>query len=470
MPGAPSRLTHSFRALRYRNFRLFLGGQVVSLTGTWMQQVALGWLVYRLTRSAFLLGLVGFAAQFPSIVVGPFAGVWADRWNLRRMVVTTQALAMLQALLLASLVLSETVTISHVLLLSAFLGVVTATDVPARQAFLVKMVEGKQDLANAIALNSSGFNAARLAGPSIAGVLIGLVGEGPVFLLNGLSYIAVIAALLAMRLPAAPPRVSPPSHVWGHLQEGLRYAFGFAPIRAILLLVALVSLVGVPFSVLLPVFASDVLGGGAHTLGFLVSAVGVGSLVGALYLAGRSSVRGLGRVIAVSVALFGSSLLALSLSRAVWLSVCILFFAGFGTMVQMASSNTILQTIVDDDKRGRVMSLYATAFLGALPLGSLCAGALASRFGAPLTVAVGGLGCLAGAAVFARSLPALRAQVRPVYARLGIIPEVATGLQTATEPLSATRSTPPGDANGPASARSGNPQGAERVFPDRGEV
>jgi MFS family permease len=470
VPGATARLTHTFRALRHRNFRLFLGGQLVSLTGTWMQQVALGWLVYRLTRSAFLLGLVGFAGQMPSLLVGPFAGVLADRWNVRRMVIATQAAAMLQALVLASLVLSGVITIQHVLVLSALLGVITAVDVPARQAFLVQMVEGKQDLSSAIALNSSTFNAARLVGPSIAGLLIGFLGEGPIFLANGLSYVAVIGALLAMRLPAGGPAPAARRHVLAHLQEGFRYAFGFAPMRALILLLGLVSLVGVPFTVLLPVFATDVLHGGAHTLGFLVSGMGVGSLVGALYLAGRPSVRGLGRVIAGAVALFGASLVAFAASRNEWLSVAILLVAGFGVMVQMAAGNTILQTIVDDDKRGRVMSLYATAFMGALPLGSLIGGTLASRIGAPATVALGGLGCLAGAAVFARSLPALRAQVRPVYARLGIIPEVATGLQTATEPLSATRSTPPGEANGPASARSGNPDGAERVFPDRGEV
>jgi MFS family permease len=418
-------LGHSVRALRHRNFRLFLAGQLISLTGTWMQQVALGWLVYRLTRSPLLLGLVGFAAQFPSLVVSPFAGVLADRWNLRRMVLATQVLAMLQALALAGLVLSGAVTIAHVVALSVWLGIVNAADVPARQAFLVKMVEGRRDLGNAIALNSSTFNAARLVGPSLAGLLITVMGEGPVFLLNGLSYVAVIGALLAMRLPpveARPPR----SRVWGNLQEGLRYAFGFAPMRAILLLVALTSLVGVPFSVLLPVFATDVLHGGAHTLGFLTSAVGVGALVGALYLAGRASVRGLGRVIVASVALFGVSLISFAFSRNEWLSVAILLFAGFGTMVQMASGNTILQTLVDDDKRGRVMSLYATAFQGTLPLGSLLAGALASRVGAPFTVAAGGLVCVIGALAFRRALPALREQVRPIYARLGIA-EAAAG-------------------------------------------
>jgi len=449
VPGAPSRLTHTFRALRHRNFRLFLSGQLISLTGTWMQQVALGWLVYRLTRSAFLLGLVGFVGQLPSLLVGPFAGVLADRLNLRRMVIATQAAGMVQALLLAGLVLAGVITIGQVLALAAFLGIVTAIDVPARQAFLVQMVEGKQDLSSAIALNSSTFNAARLVGPSIAGLLIAVVGEGPIFLANGLSYIAVIGALLAMRLPPEGAPRAAHSHVWSHLQEGFRYAFGFGPMRSLILLLGLVSLVGVPFTVLLPVFATDVLHGGARTLGFLVSAMGVGSLTGALYLAGRPSVRGLGRVIAAAVTLFGASLIALAASRNEWLSVAILYFAGIGVMVQMASSNTILQTIVDDDKRGRVMSIYSTAFLGAVPVGSLLGGSLASHIGAPLTVALGGFGCLVGAAVFARALPSLRAQIRPVYARLGIIPEVAAGLQTATEPLSAAGALSEENAPGP---------------------
>lgn len=432
-------LARSFRALRHRNFRLFLGGQVVSLVGTWMQQVALGWLVYRMTGSAFLLGLVGFASQAPSLLVAPFAGVWADRANLHRMVIAAQVLAMIQALLLAALVLAGVVTVPQIIALSLFAGAVSAVDVPARQSFLVKLVPVREDLANAIALNSSAFNAARLVGPSIAGVAIALIGEGPVFLLNGLSYAAVIGALLALRLPPEPPRAAAAPPVLRTLAEGFRYAFGFLPMRAILSLVALVSLAGVPFQVLMPIFATDVLHGDSHTLGFLASAVGLGSLGGALFMAARTSVRGLGRVIASAVGLSGASLVAFAFSRWQWLSIALLLLAGFGIMLQMAASNTILQTIVDDDKRGRVMSLYSTAFLGSLPLGSLGAGALASRIGAPLTVALGGVACLAGALVFARALPAVREQVRPVYARLGIPPRVATGIQGATEPMSAER-------------------------------
>jgi MFS family permease len=436
---ALERLAVGSRALRHRNFRLFLGGQIVSLVGTWMQQVALGWLVYRLTRSAFLLGLVGFAGQIPSLFVAPLAGVWADRWNRHRMIVATQALSMVQALVLAGLVLTGTVRIAHVLVLSLFLGVVNAFDVPARQSFLVEMVKGREDLANAIALNSSTFNLARLVGPSIAGAIIAAAGEGVVFLLNGVSYLAVIAALLAMRLPPRAPAAGPAPPVWHNLREGVAYVTRFAPIRSILLLLALVSLAGAPYSVLLPVFAADVLHGDAHTLGFLVGAIGVGALCGALLLASRRTVRGLGRVIVWAVSLFGVTLALFSLSRHLWLSLLLVFLSGFGLMVHMAASNTIVQTIVDDDKRGRAMSFYAASFQGTMPLGSLVAGSLAGLLGAPRTVALGGAACLLGALAFARALPGIRAQVRPIYVRLGVIPEVASGLQTADEPAAAGR-------------------------------
>jgi MFS family permease len=437
--SAPARLAGSFRALRHRNFRLFLGGQVVSVSGTWMQQVALGWLVYRLTRSAFLLGLVGFASQIPSLFVAPFAGVWADRWNRHRMIVATQALSMVQAFVLAALVLSGSVRIGHVLALSLFLGIVNAFDIPARQAFLVEMVGGREDLANAIALNSSTFNVARLVGPSVAGVLIAAVGEGVVFLTNGLSYLAVLAALLAMRLPPRAPRPGPLVPARRHLGEGFTYVTRFAPIRAILLLLSVVSLAGAPYIVLMPVFAADILHGDAHTLGFLTAAVGVGALGGALLLASRRTVRGLGRYIVASVTTFGAALVAFSLSRSVGLSLLLAFVAGFSLMLHMASSNTIVQTIVEDDKRGRVMSFYAAAFQGTMPLGSLLAGSLAGLVGAPRTLRLGGAVCVVGALAFARTLPAIRAQVRPIYARLGISPEVATGLEAATEPEAAGR-------------------------------
>jgi MFS family permease len=435
-PGL-ARLAGSFRALRHRNFRLFLGGQVVSLTGTWMQQVALGWLVYRLTHSAFLLGLVGFAGQIPSLFLAPFAGVWTDRWNRHRMIVATQCLSMVQALALAALVLAGAIHVWQILALSLFIGSVNAFDIPARQSFLVEMVGGREDLANAIALNSSTFNAARLVGPSVAGALIAVAGEGVVFLVNGVSYVAVIAALLAMRLPARPPVSGPAAPAWRNLHEGVAYATRSAPIRSILLLLSLVSVTGAPYAVLMPVFAADVLHGDAHTLGFLMGSIGVGALCGALLLASRRTVRGLGRWIVASVTAFGAALVAFSLSRSVGLSLVLAFCSGFALMVHMAASNTIVQTVVDDDKRGRVMSLYAAAFQGTMPLGSLLAGGLAGLLGAPRTLQLAGAASLLGALAFSRALPAIRAEVRPIYVRLGILPEVATGLQTATEPEAA---------------------------------
>ena len=429
-------MKHGLRALRHRNFRLFLTGQFISLIGTWMQTVALGWLVYRLSHSPFLLGLSGFLSQIPSLFFSPLAGVWADRWNRHRMVIATQILAMLQALALAALVLSGRATIAAVLGLTFLLGFVNAMDVPSRQSFVFEMVQGADDLPSAIALNSSVFNVARLIGPSVAGVLIGVVGEGMVFLLNGVSYVAVIAALLAIRLPRR-ERASPePVRVWPHLVEGVHYAAGFAPIRSVLMLLALVSLVGAPYTVLMPIFATDLLHGGAHTLGFLVGSIGVGALAGAVFLATRRSVRGLGRVIVRAVAAFALGLVALALAPSQWMAAAVLTVAGFGLMVHMASSNTILQTLVDHDKRGRVMSLYTVAFMGTAPIGSLLAGALAARVGARWTVASGGVLCLVGAALFARALPGLREQVRPIYARLGIIPEVADGLRASEEPAS----------------------------------
>ncbi len=431
-------LAHSFRALRHRNFRLFASGQFVSLVGTWMQTVALGWLVYRLTRSPFLLGVAGFLSQIPMLFFAPFAGVWVDRWNRHRMVIGTQVAFMAQALALAALTLSGRATIAEILALSLVSGFVTAVDVPARQSFMIEMVGDRADLPNAIALNSSIFNVARLVGPSIAGLLLGFVSEGTVFLLNGLSYVAVIAALLAIRVAPRPARDAAPPRVWEHFGEGVRYAAGFAPTRAVLLLLAFVGLVAAPYSVLMPIFATDVLHGGAHTLGFLVASIGLGALGGALFLARRRSVRGLGTVIAWAAGAFGAALVALAAVRAEALACAVLALSGFGMMTHMASSNTILQTLVDHDKRGRVMALYAAAMLGTMPVGSLAAGALAGRIGAPLTVAIGGGATLVAAALFARALPALRAEVRPIYVRLGIIPEVAAGLEAGEEPSSAT--------------------------------
>jgi MFS family permease len=425
-------LTSIIRALRHRNFRLFFGGQSISLIGTWMQRVALGWLVYRLTNSPFLLGLVGFAGQIPAFLLAPLAGVLADRWNRQRILILTQAISMIQALTLSLLVLTGTVAIWHIILLSVFLGIINAFDMPTRQSFLVEMVEEKEDLANAIALNSSMVNSARLLGPSIAGILVAAVGEGICFLINGISYLTVIGALVAMKI--VPKNLKPQrSRVWYGLKEGFTYASAFAPIRAVLLLLALMSLMGMPYVVLMPVFAKDILHGGPHALGFLMGASGLGALIGAFYLASRKTVLGLGRLIAVAASIFGLGIIAFSFSRLLWLSLPLMLVTGVGQMVQMASSNTILQTIVDDDKRGRIMSFYTMAFMGGTPLGSLFAGTLASSIGTPHTLLIGGTTCLMGSVFFAHKLPALRKIVRPIYVKMGIIPEIASGIHSATE-------------------------------------
>jgi MFS family permease len=421
----------AFRALRHRNFRLFTYGQAISLIGTWMQQVAVGWLVYRLTNSAFLLGLVSFAGQVPGLFITPISGVLADRLNKHRMVIYAQITMMIQAGLLAFLVLSGHVSIGWIIFLMTMLGAASGFDIPARQAFLIEMVDDRDDLPNAIALNSSIFNAARLIGPALAGFAIAAVGEGWVILGNALSYIAVLASLLTMRV-APRPKQSARGEVFRTLGAGFSYAFGFSPIRSILLLVVVVSISGVPFSVLLPVVTRDVLNGDARTLGFLMSATGLGALSGALFLASRRTVVGLGRLIVFAGCLFGAALLALSMARTLWLSSICLAVAGFGMMAQMASCNTVLQTIVDDDKRGRVMSMYAMAYVGMAPFGSLMQGALASRIGVSWTLAVGGSVTLCAVAFFGARLPVLREVIRPIYERMGILEEVASGIEAAT--------------------------------------
>jgi MFS family permease len=419
------------RALAYRNYRLFFGGQVVSLVGTWITTTATNWLVYRLTGSAFLLGVVGFAGQFPAFVLGPFAGIVVDRWDRHRLLVVTQTISMLQSFALAALVFTGRITLTWIVVLSIVQGLVNAFDMPARQAFLLTMIENKNDLGNAIALNSSMVNVARLVGPSIAGVVIAATSEGWCFFIDGVSYVTVIVALLRMRIvrQAGGPAVR--RSAVQQFKEGWVYAFGFRPIRSIILLLALVSLVGVPYSVLMPVFATTVFHGGPHTLGLLMTASGCGALCGALWLAQRKTVLGLGRVIPIASALFGVGLAAFSFVHVLWLAVPCLVLAGFGFIVQMASSNTVIQTIVDDEKRGRVMSFYMMAFLGTAPFGSLIAGSLSSRIGAGHTLLVGGICCVGGAAWFASGLPAIRAAVRPIYVRLGILPEMASGLSSA---------------------------------------
>ncbi len=409
-----------FRSFQYRNFRLFFGGQSISLIGTWIQRIATPWLVYHLTGSALLLGVVGFAGQIPTFIIAPFAGVLTDRWNKYYILIGTQIAAMLQALILAVLYLSGQIQVWHIVVLSVFLGCINAFDVPARQSFVIEMVDKKEELGNAIALNSSMVNGARLIGPSIAGLLIAFMGEGICFVLNAISYLFVIASLLFMKVK---PRITKKKDVavFKELKEGFVYAFGFAPIKYLLILLAMVSFMGMPYTVLMPVFAKEILHGGAHTFGFLMAASGVGALTGALYLASRKSVLGLSKIIPIAAATFGIGLIAFSLSRFFLLSLVLLAIAGLGMMIQIAASNTILQTIVDDDKRGRVMSFYTMAFMGTAPFGSLFAGSMTSVIGAPNTILIGGITCIIGAVIFAYKLPMIKSKIRPIYIKLGII-------------------------------------------------
>ncbi len=422
----------ALRALKSPNYRLFFGGQSVSLIGTWMTRVASAWLVYRLTHSAVLLGVASFAGQIPAFILAPIAGVWVDRWDRHRTLVVTQILSMVQSFALAGLALAGIINIHEIIVLAVFQGFINAFDMPARQSFVVQMVERREDLGNAIALNSSMVNAARLIGPALAGMLIGVVGEGWCFLADGVSYIPVIVSLLLMHIAPQPPHVRKGS-VREEMVEGWRYVSGSAPIRSILLLLGAASLLGMPYTVLMPVFASNILHGGAHTLGFLTAAAGIGALGGAASLAMRKSVLGLGRRIAIANALFGAGLIAFSRSPFLWLSLTLLVVIGFSSMQQMAACNTILQTIVEDEKRGRVMSFYAMAFQGMAPIGSLLAGLAAARLGAPDTVAAGGVLCMVTSVWFARRLPGIRTMVRPIYQRLGILPELALGTQHASE-------------------------------------
>jgi MFS family permease len=422
-----------WRALSHKNYKLFFSGQGISLIGTWMTRIATSWLVYRLSGSALLLGVVGFAGQIPSFLLAPFAGVLVDRWNRHRLLIATQVLALLQSLALAVLALTGLIKIWHIIALSVFQGLINAFDMPARQAFVVEMVDRREDLANAIALNSSLVNAGRLLGPAIGGVVIAAVGEGWCFMIDAISYVAVIGSLLAMRITSRMFGATSDANIFKQLREGWNYAARFAPIRNVLLLLALVSLVGVPYTVLMPVFVTKELHGGPNALGLLMAASGVGALVGALFLAARKSVLGLGKYIPVTAASFGAGLILFSFTRVLWLSIPLMVVTGLGFMIQMAASNTVLQTIVDEDKRGRIMSFYTMAFMGTAPFGSLLAGSLAERIGAPHTLLLGGIGCILGAIWFATRLSALRREVVPIYVRIGILPEMAAAIQHTSE-------------------------------------
>jgi MFS family permease len=421
----------TLRALRSRNYRLFFTGQTVSLIGTWMTRIATSWLVYRLTDSAFLLGITGFAGQIPAFFLAPIAGVWLDRWDKHRTLVATQVLAMIQSLALAYLAFSGFINIWWITFLVLAQGVINAFDMPARQAFVIEMIEHRADLSNAIALNSSMVNGTRLIGPAIAGVVIAAVGEAWCFMIDGISYIAVIISLLLMHIERSGSR-RPNKRVWDEMVEGWAYVTGSPAIRTILIVLGLVSIVGMPYTVLVPIMAGNVLHGGAHTMGFLMGMSGVGALASAISLALRKTVVGLGRMIWISAGVFGAGLIIFGVSRWVWLSMLMMAATGFGMMQQMAASNTILQTIVEDDKRGRVMSFYTFAILGVTPIGSLLAGSIAARFGAPFTLVVGGIWCCIGSVWFYRKLPEIRRIIRPIYIELGIIPEVAEGMRSAS--------------------------------------
>lgn len=409
------------RSLANKNFRLLFFGQTLSMTGTWMQNIALSWLVYRLTGSPLLLGIVGFAGQIPVSIVSPFAGVIIDRSNKHKIILFTQILAMLQAVILAFLFFAGRLSIELIIFLSASLGLVNAFDMTARQAFVSEIIENKHDLGNAIALNSSLVHLARLVGPSLAGIIIAAWGEGFCFLINAISYLAVIFSLLMMWV--VPKNKKKPANLLWELKEGLAYAARSNPIRSLLLLMALNSTIGMSYTIIMPVFAKEVLHGGPQILGFLMGTAGLGALIGALFLASRKSVVGLDKIISLAALFLGIGLLLLSFAKTLFFSSVLIVLIGFAMMVMMSSGNTILQTIVDEDKRGRIMSLFITAFMGTAPLGSLLAGTIAGRLGVPVTFFASGIICLLGSVVFYFTLPKLTVEIKAIYKKLGILQE-----------------------------------------------
>ncbi len=419
-----SRFKSIFRAFRHRNYRLFFFGQGVSLIGTWTQQVALSWLVYSLTGSTLLLGTVAFCNQIPMLFLGPFAGVVADRFDRKQLLLWTQGLAMVQAFVLAALVLARVIEPWQIIALSIFMGTINAFDIPIRQSFVIAMVESKDDLGNAIALSSAMFNCARFIGPSIAGILISAFGEGICFLVNGISFLAVLAALQAIRVAEKEGRKQN-GRVLGEFREAVDYARKFEPIIAILALLSVFALAGAPYLMLMPAYAKDVLHGSANTYGLLMSSSGLGAIAGTLYLASRKNAHGLIKVIPVAVGACGLALAAFALSHTFTLCAFFVFLAGFSMMTHVASSNTIIQTVVDEDKRGRVMSLYAMSFMGVMPFGSLLAGSIAGKIGVQNTLLAGASICVAGAAVFAARLPRLGCILQPIFSRI----ESGTGNQ-----------------------------------------
>lgn len=413
------------RALRYRNYRLFFGGQIVSLVGNWMTMTATSWLVYRLTGSAKMLGLVGFAGQLPSVLLTPLAGIVVDRVNQHRLLMITQTFSMIQSFALAALVFSGHMTIAALIALNILQGLINAFDMPCRQSFVISLIENREDLSNAIAMNSSMFNLARIAGPAVAGIVIAAAGEGWCFAADGLSFLAVLLALFMMTVALRAPRQNRSTSPRAEFKEGWSYVASSIPIRTIMTLLAAVCLLGVPYAVLIPIFAGKVLGGGPHMLGLLMTSSGAGALLAALWLASLRSIAKLGRALFAATIGFGVSLAAFGFCRTPWLSCVFLVAAGFSFMLLMAASNTIIQTIVDEDKRGRVMSLLMTAILGTVPLGSLAVGAIADHIGAPVTVAAEGLTCLLISLWLSARLDEFHSALRPIYVRMGLIPEAA---------------------------------------------
>src|SRR6185503_1934483 len=429
MPSPAGRLT---RALQHRNFRLFFGGQSVSLVGTWITRVATSWLVYRLTGSELLLGIAGFAGQIPTLIITPFAGVLVDRHDRRRILLVTQAGSLVQSAVLAVLTFTNVITVKQIIWLQVLQGVINSFDTPARQAFVSEMVEDRRDLPNAIALNSSMVNGTRIIGPSIGGLLIAGFGEAWCFAIDAISYVAVIGSIVAMRVPPRARQEAAEMHLLDELHHGWKYVLHSVPIRSALLLVAIVCTAGTPYTVLMPAIAQEVLHGGPNTVGLLMTATVVGALAGALYLAQRESVLVLGRIIMWASVVFGIALVVFSQLTSLWLSFVVLAIGGCGFMIPLAATNTVLQTIVEERLRGRVMSFYTMAFFGTVPIGSLIGGVMADRYGAPNTVLASGIACLVGSAWFAYKLPAIRAVIRPIYRERGIItvPAVDTGGKT----------------------------------------
>jgi MFS family permease len=435
-PAQAGDWTFMLRALAYRNYRLFFGGQIVSLVGTWLSMVASQWLVMTLAlrdhphSAEMWMGIVGFAGQIPVFLLTPLAGAWIDRLNRHRLLMFTQFLSMLQSFAMGALILADVITIPHIIALNALQGLINAFDIPARQSFVVDLIEKREDLSNAIALNSSMVHVARLLGPPIAGFLIAIVGEAMCFMIDGVSFFAVLIALGLMRV-VQPIHAGPRPPVLHSMAEGFRYAFGFPPVRVMLMMTAVTSLMAMSQSVLMPLFAKEIYKGDATTLGWLLGASGVGAVTGTVYLASRRSVLGLGRVIWIACAAMGSAFVLFSQTPPFWLALPVLMVSGGAMVIQMASCNTVLQTIVEDDKRGRVMSLFTMAFMGMAPFGSLLAGTLAGYWGPPRTLLAAGCICVVAAISFALYLPRLRPLVRPIYQRKGILPEVAAGLLSA---------------------------------------